>query len=285
MNNEDINKDNTNFSGEEGNFGLPENYFDSFSAKLFKKMAAEDELKEYPLLSSVQKNNPFGVPASYFESKEALFDYPLLVSLKKNNPFAVPATYFETKEELFQYPLLLENKARGFRVPDVYFDTLAERINHTISIEEEKEAYPLLYSYNNGAVFRMPDLYFEEFEANVLSNRKEPTVVVPLYERFKLSYKVAAAIALFMGLGILFYMQQEKTVIQKNDCNTFACLDKNDILNSGYVSHISLDNIIDMMDETTLSDTLLLKKNGKTQKVQINDVSDNVDINTLTDNL
>ena len=281
MSTEDIHKDDTNFSGEEGNFGLPENYFDSFSARLFKKIAAEDELKEYPLLSSVQKNNPFTVPAGYFENKEELIQYPLLISLKRNNPFAVPATYFETKEELFQYPVLMENKTNGFGVPNAYFTTLAERIIHTVSIEEEKEAYPLLYSYNNEAVFRTPDTYFEEFVVQT----KTTSQVIPLYKRIKLSYKVAAALALLIGLSVLFYTQQEKPLIKNTDCATFACLDKNDILNSGYILHVSDDNIIDLIDEKSLSDSLLLKTKRKHQKVDMRDVSDNVDINTITDNL
>ncbi len=86
-------------------------------------------------------------------------------------------------------------------------------------------------------------------------------------------------------MSVLFYTQQDNTVLKTNDCNTFACLDKKDILNSGYVLHASESTIIDLIDEDALSDSLSLKKNGKTQKINVNDVSDNVDINTLTDNL
>ncbi len=287
MNEEDINKD-TNHDpegtpeGEGKHFGLPENYFDSFSARLFKKIAADDELKEYPMLSSIQKGNPFSTPAGYFESKDELLAYPLLASLKKSKPFAVPANYFEDKEEVLAYPILAANKADSFAVPNAYFSTLTERITDAISIEQEKEAYPLLYSYKKEVVFATPDNYFENLS---VTTKKEATVV-PLYKRIsKLSYRIAAAVTLLIGLSVLFYIQQDKTVLKTNDCNTFACLDKKDILNSGYVLHASDDNIIDLIDEKSLSDSLFLKKNGKTQKVDMNDVSDNVDINTLTDNL
>ena len=254
MNNEDINRGKNHSESESSHFGLPENYFDSFSARLFKKIAADEELKEYPILSSLQKNSPFSIPAGYFESKE----------------------------ELLQYPLLATNKADSFAVPDAYFNTLTERITDAISIEQEKGAYPLLYSYKKEEVFVTPVNYFEKFS---ISTEAE-VIVVPLYKRIsKLSYRVAAAVTLLIGLSILFYIQQDKTVLKTNDCNTFACLDKKDILNSGYVLHASDDNIIDLIDENALSDSLLLKKNGKTQKVDMNDVSDNVDINTLTDNL
>jgi hypothetical protein len=282
MNEENINKDTNNSEGESTHFSLPENYFDSFSVRLFKKIADEDELKEYPLLTSLSKTNPFTVPANYFESKEELFEYPLLVSLKKNNPFAVPANYFENKEEILQHPLLAANKADSFTVPDTYFTSLTERITHAVSLEQEKERYPLLYSYKKEEVFATPANYFESFS---VPTETEATVV-PLYKRIsKLSYRVAAAVTLLIGLSVLLYTQQNKVVEKTNDCNTFACLDKKDILNSGYVLHASDDNIIDLIDENSLSDSLSLNKDGKTQKINVNDVSDNVDINTLTDNL
>jgi hypothetical protein len=282
MNEEDINNDTNNSEGEENHFGLPQNYFDSFSARLFKKIAAEDELKEYSVLSSLQKSNPFAVPANYFASKEELFEYPLLVSLKKNNPFTIPAYYFENKEEILDYPLLATSKANSFAVPDAYFATLTERITHAVSVGLEKETYPLLYSHSKQNIFNTPEKYFENFSVNT----KPQATIVPLYKRIsKLSYRVAAAVTLLIGLSILFYTQQNKVVEKTNDCNTFACLDKKDILNSSYVLHASDDNIIELIDEKALSDSLLLRTKGKTQKIDMNDVSDNMDINTLTDNL
>ena len=279
MNEENINKDTNN---SEGKFGLPENYFDSLSARLFKKIASEDELKEYPLLVSLQKNNFFIVPSGYFESKEGLFEYPLLASLKKNNSFAIPSGYFDAKEELLQYPLMTEYRVKNFAVPDTYFTTLTERITDAVYVEQEKEIYPLLYSHNKQDVFNTPANYFENF----LFDTQPKTKVIPLYKRIsKLSYRVAAAVMLLISLSILFYMQQEKPIVRTNDCNTFACLDKKDILNSGYVLRASDDNIIDLIDEKSLSDSLLLKTKSKTEKVDMNDVSDNMDINTLTDNL
>lgn len=250
MSEDNLNIDDLNFSDKEDNFSLPENYFDSFSARLLKKIAADNELT----------------------------DYPLLTSLQKKNPFAVPAGYFDLKEDLLPYPLLIENKTTSFTTPALYFDTLTERIIDSISIYEESEAHPLLYSHKKETVFAAPVNYFEEFKIET------KTKVIPLYQRFKLPYKIAAAITLLISLSILFYINQPKTAII-NDCNTFACLDKKDILNSGYVLRISDDNIIDLIDEKQLSDSLFLKKDGKNQKVDMTDVSDNIDINTLTDNL
>ena len=250
MSKEDINNDNVNFSNKGDNFSFPKNYFDSFSSRLFKKIAEDEELK----------------------------DYRLLTSLQKENPFSIPTGYLELKEDLLQYPLLTENKKASFTTPLYYFDTLSERITNSISLAEEKVVYTLLHSYKKENIFNTPVNYFETFIIET------ETKVVPLYQRFKLSYKIAAAITLLISLSILFYTQQTKPIIN-NDCNTFACLDKKDILNSGYVLHASDDNIIDLIDEKQLSDSLFLKNNGKTKKVDMTDVSDNVDINTLTDNL
>ena len=247
MNLEDLNNDNLNFSDKEDGFSLPENYFDSFSSKLFKKIADDEELK----------------------------DYPLLTYLYKTNPFITPVGYFEQAEDILQYPLLIENRTQPFITSTGYFDALSNNIINRISVEEEKITYPLLHSLKQKNTFAVPQQYFETFIVET------DTKITPLYQRIKLSYKIAAAITLVIGLSVLFYTQKTKPVII-NDCNTFACLDKKDILSSGYVLHVNDDNIIDLIDEKQLSDSLFLQKDGKTQKVEMNDVSDNVDINTLT---
>jgi hypothetical protein len=48
-------------------FGMPDGYFDSFDARLMKKIELQEELSEFPTLSSIKKENPFFVDASYFE--------------------------------------------------------------------------------------------------------------------------------------------------------------------------------------------------------------------------
>lgn len=48
-------------------FGMPDGYFESFDARLMKKIEMQEELSEFPTLSSIKKENPFFVDASYFE--------------------------------------------------------------------------------------------------------------------------------------------------------------------------------------------------------------------------
>lgn len=48
-------------------FGLPDSYFDSFDARLMKRIELEEELSEFPTLSNLKKENPFFVDTSYFD--------------------------------------------------------------------------------------------------------------------------------------------------------------------------------------------------------------------------
>lgn len=52
------------------NFDLPEGYFESLNDKVFGKIRAMEELKEYPILYSMDKENPFRVPEGYFDTLE-----------------------------------------------------------------------------------------------------------------------------------------------------------------------------------------------------------------------
>ena len=262
MSEEDKNKDEQSFSGDEKNegfLGTPENYFDSFSARLFSRIKANEELKDYPLLSAAGRKNPFAVPADYFEMREELAQYPLL-QLVKENAYTVPAGYFTT------LPLEVANR---------------------IQLEGELNAYPALAAVEKHNEFVVPEDYFAEFAAT-LQETIHPPKVVPLYSRVLKQYKfaVAAAVALFLVMTLLLLNQQTGVTPQVNECKSFACLSKKDILNSGVIQNISEESLIDMIDINALSDSLSVKtKNGAEEKVDVEEVSDNIDVNTLTEEL
>ncbi len=261
MSKEDINKDGEGFSGDEKNnefLGLPENYFESFSSRLFKKIEAEDELKDYPLLSSIGKNNPF----------------------------AVPSSYFELREELLVYPTLRNLRTLSFTVPANYFNEVTARILNKVEVLEETKVYETLSSIGKENVFATPDKYFERLDIR-FNNEVKEAKVVSIFTGVKTTYKVAmaAAVALIVTLSILFYNQNSEVLPANGDCNTMACLSKKEILNSNYMQSVSEENIIEMIDVKTLSDSLSLKKNGKTQKIDADEVSEEVDVNTITDEL
>ena len=274
MSKEDINKDGEGFSGDEKNkefLGLPENYFESFSSRLFKKIEAEDELKDYPLLSSIGKNNPF----------------------------AIPSNYFELREELLEYPTLRDFKAVNFTVPANYFDEVTSRILNAVEVSEETKVYETLSSIGKVNGFATPEKYFEVPIAIGIDIRFNDEVkeakVISIFARVKTPYlsvparagkvAMAAAVALIVTLSILFYNQNSEVQTISGDCNTLACLSKKEILNSNYMQSVSEENIIEMIDVKALSDSLSLKKNGKTQKIDADEVSEEVDVNTITDEL
>ncbi|MGZ3865138.1 MAG: hypothetical protein ACXVC6_15500 [Bacteroidia bacterium] len=260
MSKEDLNRDEQGFSGDEkknNSFGLPENYFDSFSSRLFSKIEAEDELKDYPLLSSVGKVNPF----------------------------AIPADYFELRDELSEYPSLRNLKAVNYTVPANYFETLTTSILNRIEVAEEVKAYTTLAALDKQNPFIVPEKYFEEFSPNI----KGETKVISIFTRVKTTYKIAmaAAVALFVTLSVLYYNNTTATALPVDtDCHTLACISKKEILNSTYLQTVSEENIIELIDVKALNDSLSLKeKNGKVEKVDVGEVSEEVDVNTLTEEL
>ncbi len=96
MKNEENSKPKKN---ENNPFSLPDGYFDSFSQKMMHKIELAEELKEFKLLSSIDKKLPFVTPDNYFahiEVKNELAAYPKLSSVKTENGFVVPELYFET---------------------------------------------------------------------------------------------------------------------------------------------------------------------------------------------
>ena len=259
MSEKDNNKDEQGFTGDEKNegfLGTPENYFESFSARLFSKIRANDELKDYPLLGSLQKHNPF----------------------------AVPPAYFEVQEELVQYPALRAFRQRSFATPAAYFEALPEAVAEKIAVHEELREFATLSAMNKQNAFALPEYYFADLAGN-LKDVVNPAKVVPLFGRRmrKYSFAAAAALALLITLALLF--KNEGGTVQPADCNTLACLSKKEIISSGVIQNISEESIIEMIDAEALNDSLQLRSGSKVEQVDMEEMSDNIDVNTLTEAL
>jgi hypothetical protein len=258
MSKKDINKDEQSFTGDEKNegfLGTPDNYFESFSSRLFSKIKANDELN----------------------------DYPLLASLAKQNPFAVPAGYFDAKEELLQYPLLSQAKQKGFVTPAAYFEALPAAIARKIALAEEVQQYETLSAVSKAPVFAIPANYFEDL-AQELKEVVSPAKLVPLYARVIKQYKFAVAAAVLLIITLSIVLNQDKPV-QPAGCSSIACLSKKDIISSGVLQNLSEESIIEMIDVSALTDSLTLKKDGVKEKISSDEVSGEIDINTLTEEL
>lgn len=106
--------------------------------------------KQFPLLESAGKRNPFNVPDDYFDDMEQQISSRIAIEsasssdLKGN--FAVPEGYFDTLEDQIMSSvrvgkLVEPTNEGGFNVPDTYFDSLHESIKHTAGINHtSKEA-------------------------------------------------------------------------------------------------------------------------------------------------
>lgn len=243
--------------GKKEGMGMPENYFDSFSSRLFSKIKANEELKDFPLLSGMEKVNPFVEPAGYFEAKEELLQFPLLRDLKQKN-FIAPANYFET---------------------------LPARVTNKIAVEEETKVYETLASVNKENVFTVPEKYFDEFAGNV-KQVISPAKIVPLYGRILKKYSFAVAAAVLLLLTFTIILINQKTEVQPtNECNTLACLSKSDILNSGVLQNVSEESLIEMIGEEALNDSVLISKGKIKEMISTEEVLNEIDVNTLTEEL
>ena len=65
-------------NNDKSSFGLPSDYFSSFEDKLRKKIEWQDELSDYPSLSSVTKSNVFYVV--FYPIKNA-FNFVFIIGL------------------------------------------------------------------------------------------------------------------------------------------------------------------------------------------------------------
>lgn len=102
--------------GNQPVFAVPEGYFDNLAAEVLKRIKASEAEETLPaIFNQLPKNNPYQVPAGYFESLEnrvsAIINdqtqtaqkeleelSPLLSKLNKVTPYQVPEGYFERVE-------------------------------------------------------------------------------------------------------------------------------------------------------------------------------------------
>jgi hypothetical protein len=263
--NEENNKPNKN---ENNPFSLPEGYFGSFAQKMMHKIEVAEELKEFKLLSSIDKKLPFITPGNYFansEVKNELAIYPKLTEVKKENAFVVPQLYFESS---------------------------AKAIENKIGSAEELKAYPALYSIGKENSFTTPQNYFEDFSPTVreklvdghpYSHRDEEDGIVRILH-IVFSKKTAYAIAamLVISLGLYFYNSGEETV---TNCGTLACLDKTEILKSNQVTNMDEESLMKLVDPEKLSKNLKEASENSDTKQETDYVLENADVNDIVDEI
>ncbi len=235
-------------NNDKNSFGLPSDYFESFEDKLRKKIESQEELNEFPILSSIPKNNLFTTPADYF------------VTLEK---------VLEIKVELSAYSKLQSVKA--FVPSDLdsdYINHLQSIVNYKIELAEELKAYERLYAIDKVNPFFASDSYFESIAERVkdkIYSAKETKVsVLDLILDFIFGKKMAFAfgIVFIVSLSLFFYKSSEKP-LEMGDCKTLACLERQEILNNNKViSNFDEDQLMDLVDVKKLNEQL----NSKSEK-------------------
>ena len=125
-------------------------------------------LDGYPSLKQVNPNNPFTVPAGYFDELERrVTSYIHLDELKTGAPegFSVPENYFDELTANIQSRIAIDELAGAdepnLTVPENYFDELSANIQSRIAIDE------LANAEEHG--FALPENYFDELSTNIQS--------------------------------------------------------------------------------------------------------------------
>lgn len=255
---------------KKGGFNLPDNYFDSFMGRLQDRINAqsEDELSEFPLLKAIPKSNVFEVPQGYFENLKM---------------------HYNEAEELSTFNHLAKIPKTQFAViEDSYFENLQKKLNHKIEIAEELKAYTTLYNANKYNPFDTPQGYFEDIDQRVKERifKAKTSGVLEQFFSIVFAKKALYAYGLILVITIgVFYKINNTVDITPNDCQSFACLDKKDILNSTELNNLDEDELMEMIDVNQLSDSLKVFEKIKNDKESFEKTIEDIDEENIMDQL
>ncbi|MES2134462.1 MAG: hypothetical protein V4506_19100 [Bacteroidota bacterium] len=246
-NNENNFNDESNFpldNNGKDSFDLPLDYFASFEDKLKKKLEQENELSEFPVLSSLKKINVFTAPENYFQSAQNSLEY---------------------KTELASYPKLGAIKALVFNdLEEDYKTQLQTAVNYKIELVDELKQYTTLYSIDKHNVFIIPQNYFENvaecLKDRIYATKESKNTVLNTILDFIFGKKMAFAFGILFIIALSVYFNQPKKITEESgDCKTLACLEKQEILNNKAISGFDEEQLIDLVDVNSLGKQLNLK--------------------------
>jgi hypothetical protein len=242
-------------------FGLPSDYFASFEDKLRKKLESQEELNEYPILSSIPKTNLFTTPADYF---------------------AIAENKLEAKSELAAYAQLQSVKPFvPVELDSEYTTHLQSAINYKVELAEELKEYKTLYALDKVNPFIASEVYFESIEERVKNKIyavKETKVSVfnsVLDFIFGKKMAFAFSIVFIISLSLYLYQSSEKP-LEMGDCKTLACLERQEILNNNKViSNFDEEQLMDLVDVNKLNQQLNSKKETtSTDQLNVDSISE-----------
>jgi len=232
-----------NENGNKG-FELPSNYFDSFESNLKQKLESESELKDYAILSTIQKINTFTLPKTYFSTLEAKIDF---------------------QAELVEFPILQSVKPNlSFIIDSKYHDLFKNNLIEKIKFTEELSDFPILNSINKQNLFLLPTDYFENIAEEIKEKIHKPRVsFIENLFHFIFTKKTAFSFSVIIiaFFSWLLYPKNITEKINEDNCKTLACLEKQEILNNlKVISSFDEDQLIELVNIKKLDNHL---KNNK----------------------
>ena len=220
-------------------FGLPADYFSKFEDKLKQKMELENELSEFPLLSSIQKTNAFTAPAGYFQSAENNLEY---------------------KTELALYPKLEALEKPVFtELTEDYKEEFETALSYKMELVDELKAYTTLYNLDKVNAFSVPENYFDTVAGHVKENihavNNNRASVLDTVLDFIFGKKLVLSFGLLLIIGLSIYVNQpSEPITVTGDCKTLACLEKQEILNDNKViTNFDEEQLMDLVDVNSLN--------------------------------
>jgi hypothetical protein len=251
-------------------FGMPSDYFASFEDKLKKKMESENELSDFPLLSSTQKINSFKIPTNYFSKSENAIEQATEL-----------ANYPELQS--FQKPVFADLEAD-------YIQQLNASIQDKVELVDELKAYSTLYALSKVHSFVVAENYFEVLPLRVKERihvtRKPKASAIETVLDFIFGKKLALSfgLAAIICVSIYFY-QSSKKGIELNNCQTLACLEKQDILNDKSINNFDDDQLMDLVNVKSLDKQLKFEVLPTDSLQQEEFILDNVNTDQLLEEL
>ncbi len=232
-------------------------------------------LNDFELLKKVNPDNPFTVPASYFnELNECIMSGIRLNDLKQNaqQEFTVPENYFNELNGNIMSRINIEqalNRQTGFTAPDNYFEQLTAQIQSRVMVEEA------LAGAEAGMI--VPEGYFEKLNKSILNKtvnqdmvKRKSGFIRQMYNSTAFKYATAACFAAIIGAGVFFrpsvdpavkhrtsYLHQELSNVSDQDLQNYLKLyaDGNEALHIIKANGLSVNDTQIQSDLATYIDT------------------------------
>lgn len=234
---------------KKNSFALPENYFNSFYARLLYRIENENELAEFKILAGAKRQLKFTVPKNYFSSLTGIIEY---------------------KYELSLFPELIKVAKPVLKpLSAEYFEAMEKKVMEQIELTSELKEFSVLSSIEKKNNFQLVPDYFENSTDEVKErihavNRYVPNIFDQLFSLlFKPQMAFALSFVFIIGFTAVWYFNRNESPLLKSDCKTLACLEKNELLNENNIRDFDDENLYDMVDLEMLDEQLSEKETEK----------------------